>query len=503
METLARHEKALLDLSKKLNLSITQIYKEIVSGETISSRPVVQQLLYEVEQGKWTGVLVMEIERLARGDTIDQGIVARAFKMGNAKIITPLKVYDPNNEFDEEYFEFGLFMSRREYKTINRRIQRGRIASAKEGKAIISTPPYGYDKVRLKDDKGYTLKPNKTEAEAVKLIFDWYNSGIGMQRIANKLDDMKIKPRIRGTWSKATLSDILKNPVYIGKIRWSYYSERRMNIDGEIKTRRLKNKDYIYVDGLHPAIISKEAFNKAQEMRAENTYKRTKNDLSLKNPLSGIVYCKKCGSMMSRLGPNHHTPYDTLRCLNRYCNNVSAPLYLIEKRLLENLQIWLDDYMLQLKDSSVNVELKSHLDIKKEKQNKLLDEIKKVEKQISQTYDLVESEVYTVEVFIQRNQELAKRKDDLQKAIDDIDKEINYESNVYILKENAIPLIERILDNYDEIESAAEKNMLLKSVILRADYIKDKPNPRGKGDNDNFTLYVYPKLPKEKVRHNH
>ena len=68
-ETLARHERMLLTTAKRLNLTITQIYKEIVSGETIAARPVMQQLLLEVEQGLRDGVLVAEIERLARGDT--------------------------------------------------------------------------------------------------------------------------------------------------------------------------------------------------------------------------------------------------------------------------------------------------------------------------------------------------------------------------------------------------------------------------------------------------
>lgn len=135
-ETLARHEKLLLEVAKRGHYNITQIYREIVSGETIAARPVVQKLLQEVEDGKWEGVLVVEVERLARGDTIDQGVMAQAFKYSGTKIITPLKVYDPANEFDEEYFEFGLFMSRREYKTINRRLVRGRNASAKEGKWV-------------------------------------------------------------------------------------------------------------------------------------------------------------------------------------------------------------------------------------------------------------------------------------------------------------------------------------------------------------------------------
>ena len=122
-ETLARHQAMLMELAKRQGLNIVKIYKEIVSGDSISARPQMQMLLSDLAQNKYAGVLVVEVERLARGDTIDQGIVAQAFKQSNTKIITPVKTYDPNNEYDEEYFEFSLFMSRREYKTINRRIE--------------------------------------------------------------------------------------------------------------------------------------------------------------------------------------------------------------------------------------------------------------------------------------------------------------------------------------------------------------------------------------------
>ena len=140
-ETLARHEKRQLEVAKRGHYKVTQIYREIVSGETIAARPVVQHLLQEVEDGIWAGVLVVEVERLARGDTIDQGIMAQAFKYSDTKIITPMKVYNPNDEYDEQYFEFGLFMSRREYKTINRRLQRGRLAASKEGKFVSGSKP--------------------------------------------------------------------------------------------------------------------------------------------------------------------------------------------------------------------------------------------------------------------------------------------------------------------------------------------------------------------------
>lgn len=158
-ETLKRHEKILLELARKMNINITQIYREVVSGESIAARPVMQELLSDVEKGLWDGVFVVEVERLARGDTMDQGLVAQTFKYSHTKIITPLKIYDPSNEFDEEYFEFGLFMSQREYKTINRRLQRGRLQSVKEGKFVGSVAPYGYKRKNLKMIPDIHLNP--------------------------------------------------------------------------------------------------------------------------------------------------------------------------------------------------------------------------------------------------------------------------------------------------------------------------------------------------------
>lgn len=72
---------------------------------------------------------------------MDQGLVVRTFKYSNTKIITPIKTYDLNKEFDEKFFEFGLFMSRKEYKISNRCLQKGRTDSIKEGKYVCNTRP--------------------------------------------------------------------------------------------------------------------------------------------------------------------------------------------------------------------------------------------------------------------------------------------------------------------------------------------------------------------------
>ena len=194
-ETLARHLKILLELARKMKIKIGKIYHEIVSGESIADRPEVQKMLNEVKIGSWKGVLVVEVERLARGNTKDQGFVAEAFSISSTKIITPMKIYDPNNEFDEEYFEFGLFMSRREYKVINRRLQRGRITSVKEGKYVGNIAPFGWDRVKIEKDKGYTLKPNE-ESKTVQMAFDLYAyNDISIKKLGLELDSMGLKPR--------------------------------------------------------------------------------------------------------------------------------------------------------------------------------------------------------------------------------------------------------------------------------------------------------------------
>lgn len=493
METLARHEKQLTELAHKMKLPIDKIYKEIVSGETIAARPVMQQLLQDVEQGRWSGVLVTEIERLARGDTIDQGIVAQTFKAGNTKIITPAKTYDPNDEFDEEYFEFGLFMSRREYKTINRRIQRGRLTSVKEGKFISSVPPYGYNKAKLPDDKGYSLVINEAESNVVQLIYDLYIKGRGMAAIAGELDKMGIKPRYRDTWSKSTISDILKNPVYIGKIRWSYRPEKKSNADGKITKKRKVNNDCILVTGKHPAIIEEAVFNQAQAVRKQKTQQCTKRDLTLKNPLSGIIYCSKCRSLMTRLGENKKKQYAALKCSNRHCDNVSAPLYLIEKKLINALTEWLYDYEIQI-SLNYNKVSKKQTDVKLQSLHSLKNEIEQVDRQINNTYNLLEREVYSVETFTKRNEELSEKKKQLLSALTEL--EVQYNSSVGLdeIKNVRIPQIKKLLYEYPSITSAQKKNQILKTILYRAEYLKGAPNRRGRLNNCNFELVLYPAL---------
>ena len=504
METLARHEKILLDLAKRMKLSITKIYKEIVSGETISARPVVQRLLQEVEQDIWTGVLVMEVERLARGDTIDQGIVARAFKMGNAKIITPIKVYDPNNEFDEEYFEFGLFMSRREYKTINRRLQQGRLQSIKEGKYIGSVPPYGYIKKKLDKVKGYTLEPHPEQAEVVKMMFDLYVNGellpdgtrkqLGASLITRKLNELKITPLKGGKWVVASVRDILSNPIYAGKIRWNRRSVEKKIVGGEVIKIRPKRKaeDCLLFNGLHEPIIDPDLYNASQLLSLNSSHSPVPGNRTIKNPLSGIVVCGKCGRKMVR---RPYRPYrdtdDVLMCSAVYCDNISSSLKSVEESVLKALAGWSGNFKAKVDDP---VKLESHIQVKERALSIIEKDLTQLNYQLNNTYDLLEQRIYSIDTFMKRNMYLARKIDECNEEHENALNELMHEKQIESQRNSIIPKIEKVLKIYRTVDSPAEKNILLKEVIQKVVYIKNV-NGRWNNSPDDFELDLYPHLP--------
>jgi DNA invertase Pin-like site-specific DNA recombinase len=505
-ETLIRHERALLDLAKRQKLNIVKIYREIVSGETIAARPVMQQLLNEVEQGIWTGVLVMEVERLARGDTVDQGIMTQTFKYSNTKIITPMKTYDPNNEFDEEYFEFGLFMSRREYKTINRRLQRGRLASVQEGKYLGNTPPYGYVRKKLHNDKGYTLELHPEQSDIVKLIYELYTKGemqsegiynrLGSSLIANKLNDMKIPPQKGDRWVNSSVRGILTNPVYNGKIRWNARPSVKKIVDGQIKKERprAKAQDCIIVHGIHEAIIDDDTWNLAQHYMSQNTIQPVIKNKAIKNPLAGLVVCGKCNRKLIRR-PLPNQP-DILMCRLSSCDNVSSHLEFVEKRIIEALEHWLQEYKMkwaipEVEQPNINIQL----DVKEKAVKKIESELETLQKQLNNLHDLLEQGIYSTDKFLERSKLLSNKVKQLESDRDILLEDLSRESNREKNRKFIIPKVEKVLEVYHKVDDPGKKNALLKEVVEKVLYTKVV---KGRWHNrpDDFELVLYPKLPK-------
>lgn len=459
-ETLSRHQNMLIELAKRQKLNIVKIYKEIVSGDSIAARPQMQALLADVTEGKYTGVLVVEIERLARGDTIDQGIVAQAFRESSTKIVTPTKTYDPDNEFDEEYFEFSLFMSRREYKTIKRRMQAGRLASIKEGNYIGTTAPYGYKKINP-EPKVHTLEIVPEEAEIIKMIFKMYMDGHGAKYISNELNRMGISPQKSQFWEPPSIKKILANPLYCGMIGW--------------KTKSNGNTLY---EGLHKPIISDEIFEAAKQKKNKNPAAQLHPNDKLMNYYHGIMYCKNCGHQMKRRfiadSGNEH-----LLCVYRECRGktVSSSFETVDEAVLASFRYRIKQLQ-QLKRKGI-----TEIENEPDKKAPLQAELSKAKHQLSRMYDLLEQEVYDTNTFLERSKIVNDKIKKLEIAIKELESE---EKKPQLSPDKAIERLQYVVDNFGTSD-AEEKNRLLHTVVRKIYYCKTERMCKNKQFSD-FSL---------------
>lgn len=499
-ETLARHEKALLSLAKKQNLPIEKIYREILSGETIAGRPIMQQLLRDVEAGMWEGVLVMEVERLGRGDTMDQGILLNAFKYSGTKIVTPLKTYDPENEFDEEYFEFSQFMSRREYKTILRRMQRGREASAREGKFAGSVPPFGYRREKLEKEKGFRLAIEPQEAEAVRLAFSLYAYGdpqpdgsfaeIGRATIAKRLDELGFRNRNGGAWATASVTRMLQNPVYIGKIHWNRRPARKSTKDGKIFISRPLAEDFILAEGLHEPILSTEIWDLVQQKMQQHC--RPTGIGEIKNPLAGLVRCGSCGRLMQRRPYRKSGQPAALICTTPSCPQVSSALELVEQKILEGLAAWAQQHEAAWEEpppSDAFAEKERALSQMMAAQER---ELQRLQNQLETACELLERGVYPPEIFADRSRLLQQKIAQCRKSLAASAEKCRRLEQKPQTKTPALPAFATLPETYAALPPAAQ-NQLLKALLDHVVYQKEAGG-RWHHAPDAFSLALYPKI---------
>ncbi|QZY53790.1 recombinase family protein [Crassaminicella profunda] len=483
-EVLSKHRTTLLAYAQKNNYNILEIKEEVVSGESISRRPQMLELLREVEDNKYDAVLVMDIDRLGRGNMREQGLILETFKEYNTKIITPRKVYDLDNEFDEEFSEFEAFMARRELKIIKKRLQRGRLKSLEEGNYISPYAPYGYKKLEK------TLVIDDEEAKIVKLIFDLYvNSGYGDTKIAKYLTQNSI-PNKNGNlnWDKTTIRKMIQNPVYIGKVTWN----KRVYKYKEDSKRTSKFKDksqWNIYEGKHNPIVEEDIFNQAQKLTKSRYTPHIHKNKKLRNPLANLLKCGACGATMTiRTAKGKH---DSIRCY-KHCGGIkSSYIYLVEERLLNMALHELERVKFEFEfreDEIDNTELKV-LEAAIERSTKKLNLLKQ---QKNKLYDLLEQGIYDNDTFLNRMNTLSAQIDYTNKDIETAHKKLFNIQKGMTTKKDLMPQIDSsikfINDIYYRLDAAA-KNNFLKTFIDKVIYTKEKD-----ADQDDFKLDVFFKL---------
>lgn len=465
-ETVSKHEQMLDDYSMRTWGALIpeqNRFREIVSGETIAARPEMQKVLRLIEQDRFKAILIVEPQRLSRGDLEDIGRLSKLLRFSATIVITLQYTYDLQDERDRDYFERELKRGN-EYLEYSKRImQNGRKVSVESGSYIGSVAPFGYKKTFVKIGKKQvpTLEIVPDEAEAVRMIFEMYADGNGAASIVSALTLSGIHPRYCDEWQEGVIYRILDNPHYIGMIRFNYRRKVASVENGEIVKHRNKSKKPALYAGLHPAIIDSDLWERVRSQRQSRHIPATHSNQVLSNPLAGLVYCE-CGCIMIKSSPAGGRKPRIYCKHQKECGNVSAILDDIVNAVSYSLHDELQSYTLEVKNESSqpkhsNTELlKNRLSALEKKQDNLWEQLAE-----GMPRDIFDRLIVSVTSDIEK----------VKSAIDDAVQTDQAEKSVKDMRfsiQNAI----NALNNCES--SAGEKNRFLKSCIQKITYHRRK-----------------------------
>lgn len=462
-ETLSKHEQMLDDFCRRTwNKLVPEQnrFREVVSGETIDSRPEIKKALRMIEQDRYKAILIVEPQRLSRGDLEDIGRISKLLRYTHTYVITLQYSYDLNDERDRDYFERELKRGN-EYLEYSKRImENGRAISAENGNFLGNMTPYGYKRLKIKEGKRYatTLEIVPEEAEIVREIYQMYADGIGPTSICRHLNQFSKPPR-SNTWSRATITDILINPVYIGLIKWQGSKVIKTVENGEIVRRVQKRKEYPCFPGKHKPIISEELWNAAKARREACNIPRSKSTYNLINPFAGLIVCE-CGITMTfHKGPRG---FGRLLCRNLACNVASCGYRDMKNIVADILRQSISDFELKIK-SGEDDRSEEKTAFKKQLKKRLaaLDD---KEKNIWEKY----AEGMPKHVFDSLISDLTEERERIETTL------LQTEEEKVVRYSDLVTTFHAALECLDSDESAEKKNALLKKCIRKITYHRPK-----------------------------
>ena len=469
-EVLAKHERLLQDyFTRELGHPIPEdcIYREVVSGgEDIADREEMRKVLARIEDADVLGCACADPQRLSRGSLTDCDLIIDKFRFTKTLVITPVMVYDLENKMERRFFQDELMRGRDYLDYVKEVLYRGRYQSAARGNAI-GSPPYGYNKVKI--GKDWTLEPNEN-ADVVRMIFDWYVKDLKSPgQIVKDLNRLMIPSSMGKIWGRESICVILKNVHYDGKVVFGRKKTTVVFENGKKVTKRLKQQpeDVLIVEGKHPAIVDHEIFELAQERLAGRAYMAPKTSGELSNPFAGLLRCPICGYAMAYHSGRRHKSFN---CKN-YCSKVLTPRDLTNAVKTSLLSVHLPELEAKLENGDGD-----SMVIQKQLVDRLEKQMVDLRAQEAKQYDLLETGIYTNEVFLERNSALRVKISDcdnlLKEAKKNLPKAVDYEEKIRTLKEAVASLD-------DDTVSVRRKNELLKAIIKRIEYTSDKYQPHG------------------------
>lgn len=439
--------KAIRDYAKRNDYILPEEYifmDEGISGKTAGKRPAFMKMIgtAKTKPKPFDAILLWKFSRFARNR--EDSIVYKSM-LRKQLGIEVISISESLGDDKMSVLIEAMIEAMDEYYSINlaEEVKRGMTEKAKRGEPL-SIPPFGYKM----ENKQFV--PVKEESDIIKQVFEWYDNGVGMLRIAKNLNAAGVRTHRGSLIENRTVEYWLNNPVYIGKIRWTPTGAT---------SRNYHNNDSMIVDGSHEPLIDIETWERVQNRMKEQKEKYRKwykpTD-TISHWLVGLLHCGKCGAPLVNCN-------GYLYCNNRSkgtcTGNGGIKTTTVEAYVISQLEGFLDGSISidapEQKKQSINTNIYDA-------------QLKRAESRMKRVKEAYENGVDTLE-------EYRENKQNIQREIDNIISEIQKEQHNEIEPEIAIKKLkdkisQSIAALKDESISAAEKNSLAREFI--ADIIK-------------------------------
>ncbi|MGM0792443.1 MAG: recombinase family protein [Bacillota bacterium] len=242
------------------------------SGMTIEKRPGFHRLLRHCEEQRIDLILTKSVSRFSRNSKDLLEIVDRLKELGIAVYFEREKIN--TLELKNKFFLTALAaIAQEESRTISEITKWGFEKRFQKGIPLFQ-PQYGYH--LHKNTLGSVVTINEAEADIVREVFNMFNNGMKRSEIARLMSERGIKTASgKDLWTGNTVQSILTNRNYTGdKITNKTYSDL---LNGDYKKNNGTEKQYL-IENSHPAIISRETFQKAQTIleKGKRNFKTSK-----------------------------------------------------------------------------------------------------------------------------------------------------------------------------------------------------------------------------------
>lgn len=426
------------EFTEKNHHNLVRLYAdEGISGTKIKNRKEFLKLMRDAKQGLFDMVVVKDISRFAR-NTVDFLQSIRTLKaLGiETTFLTANMTVLGNSEFVLTIF--GA-LAQEESANTSKRVKFGKKMNAEKGR--VPNLVYGYNKTK---GDYFNLEINPEESKVIELIYDLYTKeGFGAAKIANKLNERRLKTKRNCAWSQNAICRILTNELYTGKIING--KEEVEDFLTGVRTEK-DESEWMVTDRPDLRIIEPETFDKAQKLLSDRNkaFNTKKERQSNKYLFSTLIKCKECGWSFRRVVRTYKNTYVRWVCSGhngKGADNCPNAVTVDEADLIQALEEYFKELLKSRQEivSRVVREFNKVYKAKEENEDyetELIEELAKLKKMRQKYMDMYTDDLITREEL---NDKIGGAKQEIEKL------------------ENELKLVEYNLNKGDKLEEIVQK----------------------------------------------